>query len=42
MLRAVADVVRAIGGAVVTVVSLPFRAIARLLGGVSDSIHGRH
>ncbi|MEE1801140.1 MULTISPECIES: LPFR motif small protein [unclassified Streptomyces] len=42
MLKAIADVFRAIGGAIATVVTLPFRAIARLFGGVSDSAHGRH
>ncbi|WP_254879053.1 LPFR motif small protein [Streptomyces sp. NA04227] len=42
MLRAIADVFRAIGGAVATVVTLPFRLIARLFGGVSDTVHGRH
>lgn len=42
MLTAVADVLRKIVGAVVTVVTLPFRAVARLLGGAADSAHGRH
>ncbi|RII20452.1 hypothetical protein DSC45_04430 [Streptomyces sp. YIM 130001] len=42
MLKAVADVVRAIGGAIATVVTLPFRAVARLFSGASDSAHGRH
>ncbi|MGK5532947.1 LPFR motif small protein [Streptomyces sp. URMC 129] len=42
MLKAVADVLRAIGGALATVVSLPFRAVARLFGGASDTAHGRH
>lgn len=42
MLKAIADVLRAIGGAVATVVTLPFRAVARLFGGVSDSVRGRH
>lgn len=32
MLRAIADVLRQIGGAVATVVTLPFRAVARLFG----------
>ncbi|MET9479388.1 MULTISPECIES: LPFR motif small protein [unclassified Streptomyces] len=35
MLTAIADVLRAIGGAIATVVTLPFRALARLLGGAS-------
>lgn len=39
MLRAIADVLRAIGGAVATVVTLPFRAVARLFGGASRSAH---
>ncbi|MET7358872.1 LPFR motif small protein [Streptomyces sp. NPDC005562] len=42
MLKAIADVLRAIGGAIATVVTLPFRAIARLFGGASDSAHGHH
>ncbi|MFJ9249185.1 LPFR motif small protein [Streptomyces sp. NPDC101776] len=29
-------------GADVTVVTLPFRAVARLFGGASDSAHGHH
>lgn len=37
MFRAIADVLRQIGGAIATVVTLPFRAVARLLGGVSGS-----
>ncbi|MFE1173210.1 LPFR motif small protein [Streptomyces sp. NPDC058773] len=41
MLRAIADVLRSIGGAVATVVTLPFRAVARLLGGASDTARGR-
>lgn len=35
--RAIADVLRQIGGAVATVVTLPFRALARLFGGASGS-----
>ncbi|WP_432138768.1 MULTISPECIES: LPFR motif small protein [unclassified Streptomyces] len=35
MLRAIADVLRQIGSAVATVVTLPFRALSRLLGGAS-------
>lgn len=42
MLKAIADILRSIGGAVATVVTLPFHAIARLFGGASDSAHGRH
>ncbi|MFB4420834.1 LPFR motif small protein [Streptomyces sp. QL37] len=42
MLKAIADVIRSIGGAIATVVALPFRAVARLFGGASDSAHGRH
>ncbi|MFD6290399.1 LPFR motif small protein [Streptomyces sp. NPDC060205] len=37
MFRAIADVFRQIGGAVATVVTLPFRAVARLFGGASSS-----
>ncbi|MBG0850995.1 hypothetical protein I2W78_03780 [Streptomyces spinoverrucosus] len=37
MFRAIADVLRQIGGAVATVVTLPFRAVARLLGGASGT-----
>jgi len=39
--RAIADVLRQIGGAIATVVTLPFRALARLFGGASGSAHGR-
>lgn len=39
--RAIADVLRQIGSAVATVVTLPFRALARLFGGASGSAHGR-
>ncbi|MFJ4126531.1 LPFR motif small protein [[Kitasatospora] papulosa] len=42
MFKAIADVLRSIGGAVATVVTLPFRALARLFGGASDSAHGRN
>ncbi|MEI7031203.1 LPFR motif small protein [Streptomyces pratensis] len=42
MLKAVADVFRTIGGAVATVVSLPFRAVAKLFGGASSTARGRH
>jgi hypothetical protein len=37
VLRAIADVLRAIGGTLAAVVTLPFRALARLLGGASRS-----
>jgi hypothetical protein len=39
--RAIADVLRQIGGAVATVVTLPFRALARLFGGASGSARSR-
>ncbi|MFJ9406592.1 LPFR motif small protein [Streptomyces sp. NPDC101393] len=42
MLTAIADVLRAIGGAIATVITLPFKAVARLFGGAADSAHGRH
>ncbi|MEV8569683.1 LPFR motif small protein [Streptomyces sp. NPDC051322] len=42
MLKAIADVFRAVGGAVATVATLPFRAVARLFGGASDTAHGHH
>ncbi|RPK67484.1 hypothetical protein EES43_03080 [Streptomyces sp. ADI96-02] len=42
MLKAIADVFRSIGSAVATVVTLPFRAIARLFGGASSTAHGNH
>jgi hypothetical protein len=42
MLKAIADVLRTVGGAIATVVTLPFRVVARLFGGVSDTAHGRH
>ncbi|GAA2298928.1 LPFR motif small protein [Streptomyces kunmingensis] len=42
MFKAIADVLRAIGGAIATVVTLPFRAVARLFGGASASAHGNH
>lgn len=37
MFRAIADVLRQIAGAIATVVTLPFRALARLFGGASSS-----
>ncbi|MFF9768114.1 LPFR motif small protein [Streptomyces sp. NPDC014636] len=40
MFRALADVLRQIGGAVATVVTLPFRAVARPFGGASSSARG--
>lgn len=39
--RAIADVLRQIGGAIATVVTLPFRALARLFGGASSTARGR-
>ncbi|WP_281174496.1 LPFR motif small protein [Embleya scabrispora] len=42
MFKAIADVLRSVGSAIATVVTLPFRAVARLFGGASDSAHGRH
>ncbi|WP_308011793.1 LPFR motif small protein [Actinacidiphila acidipaludis] len=42
MFRAIADVIASIGNAVATVVTLPFRAVARLFGGASDTAHGHH
>ncbi|WP_307169030.1 LPFR motif small protein [Streptomyces sp. B3I7] len=40
MFGAIADVLRQIGGAVATVVTLPFRAVARSFGGASSSKRG--
>ncbi|MER5181135.1 LPFR motif small protein [Streptomyces sp. NPDC002896] len=37
MFRAIADVLRQIGAAGATVVTLPFRALARLFGGAAHS-----
>ncbi|MEI5097449.1 LPFR motif small protein [Streptomyces sp. PmtG] len=37
MFRAIADVLRQIGSALATVVTLPFRLLARLFGGASRS-----
>ncbi|WP_267881143.1 LPFR motif small protein [Streptomyces niger] len=42
MLSTIADVLRSIGGAIATVVTLPFRAVARLFGGAASSAHGHH
>ncbi|GGK26837.1 hypothetical protein GCM10011583_68570 [Streptomyces camponoticapitis] len=35
IMRAIADALRAVGGAIATVVSLPFRLVAKLFGGAS-------
>ncbi|MEU0602086.1 LPFR motif small protein [Streptomyces sp. NPDC006393] len=37
MFRTIADVLRQIGGAIATVVTLPFRALARLFGGAAGT-----
>lgn len=42
MFKAIADVLGKIGSAIATVVTLPFRAVARLFGGASDTAHGHH
>ncbi len=42
VLKAIADVIRSIGGAIATIVTLPFRAVARLFGGASDTARGHH
>ncbi|GGO95859.1 LPFR motif small protein [Wenjunlia tyrosinilytica] len=42
MLKAIGDALRAIGGTLAAVVSLPFRLLGRLFGGASDSAHGHH
>ncbi|GAA2990550.1 hypothetical protein K388_04625 [Streptomyces sp. KhCrAH-43] len=42
MLKAIADVLRSVGSAIATVVTLPFRAVARLFGGASSTAHGHH
>ncbi|MCX0247367.1 MULTISPECIES: LPFR motif small protein [Streptomyces] len=42
MLKAIADVFRSIGGAIATVVTLPFRAVGRLFSGASSTAHGHH
>lgn len=34
-MKAIADILRMIGGAIATIVTLPFRALARLFGGMS-------
>ncbi|WP_269144757.1 LPFR motif small protein [Streptomyces luteolifulvus] len=40
MFRAIADVLRAIGSTIAAVVTLPFRALARLFSGASSSTRG--
>ncbi|GGO43582.1 hypothetical protein GCM10012287_07090 [Streptomyces daqingensis] len=35
MFRAIADALRMVGGAIATVVTLPFRLLAKLFGGAS-------
>ncbi|WP_268256722.1 LPFR motif small protein [Streptomyces sulfonofaciens] len=40
MLRAIADVLRQIGATLAAVVTLPFRAVARLFGGVAGAGRG--
>lgn len=40
-MKTIADIFRMIGGAVATVVTLPFRALARLFGGASRAGHRR-
>jgi hypothetical protein len=37
--KAIADVLGKIGNAIATVVTLPFRALARLFGGASGTTH---
>ncbi|WP_307847443.1 LPFR motif small protein [Streptomyces sp. F63] len=37
MFRAIADALRAVGGALATVVTLPFRVLGKLFGGASRS-----
>ncbi|MFI6079910.1 LPFR motif small protein [Streptomyces sp. NPDC051217] len=39
-MRAIADALRAVGGAIATVVSLPFRLVAKLFGGASRGTRG--
>ncbi|MFG2887952.1 LPFR motif small protein [Streptomyces sp. NPDC048248] len=41
-MSAIADLPRSIGGAMATVVTPPFRAVARLFGGASSSAQGHH
>ncbi|WP_268933141.1 LPFR motif small protein [Streptomyces albidus (ex Kaewkla and Franco 2022)] len=37
MFRAIADGLRMVGGAIATVITLPFRLVGRLFGGLSRS-----
>ncbi|WP_277348319.1 LPFR motif small protein [Streptomyces zingiberis] len=37
MFKAIADALRTVGGALATVVTLPFRVVAKLFGGASRS-----
>lgn len=39
-MRAIADALRAVGGALATVVTLPFRLVAKLFGGASRASRG--
>lgn len=39
-MRAIADALRAVGGAIATVVTLPFRLVAKLFSGASGSSRG--
>ncbi|WP_281403988.1 LPFR motif small protein [Streptomyces genisteinicus] len=41
MFRAIADALRTVGSALATVVTLPFRLLARLFGGASGSGRAR-
>ncbi|WP_272893023.1 LPFR motif small protein [Streptomyces sp. JJ36] len=40
-MKAIADILRMIGGALATLVTLPFRALARLFGGAGRTLHRR-
>lgn len=40
MLAAIADVLRTIGNTLAALVVMPFRALARLFGGATDTAHG--
>ncbi|WP_275522212.1 LPFR motif small protein [Streptomyces oceani] len=40
-MKAIADILRMIGGALASVVTLPFRALARLFGGASRAVRRR-
>ncbi|WP_208876882.1 LPFR motif small protein [Streptomyces armeniacus] len=37
-MKAIADILRMIGGALATIVTLPFRALARLFSGASRTV----